>query len=60
MQEFVEEWLERNNLSKLKSLFEGVVQNFQRMWVDEHSNVFFFLQKKQRNISSALFNKKTT
>ena len=56
----MEEWLERNNLSKLKSLFEGVVQNFQRMWVDEHSNVFFFLQKKQRNISSALFNKKTT
>ena len=33
MQEFVEEWLERNNLSKLKSVFEGIFQNFQRMWV---------------------------
>ena len=30
-QEFVEEWLERKNLSNFKSVFEGMFQNFKGM-----------------------------
>ena len=40
---FVEEWLERKNLSNFKSVFEGMFQNFKRMWVWCVLEWFFFL-----------------
>ena len=33
MQEFVREWFERNNLSKLKFVFKGMFKNLKQMCV---------------------------
>ena len=50
-QEFVEEWLETNYLSKLKYVFERMFQNSKRMWVwcvlDCFFLFFFFFFAKE-------------
>ena len=51
---FVREWLYRNKLSTLESVFKGMFYNLKRMCDDNaYSNGFNFLEKKDRNISSA-------
>ena len=56
--EFTREWMERNNLSKLKSVFKGMLLANMRMIRTRID--FFFWQQKKRYISSVSFTYKST
>ena len=53
MQEFVREWLEKNNLSKLKSVFKGHVLRCEMNVHMMRTLMDLFSGKEGKNISSA-------